>query len=101
MTAADLQGLILDAIKAANEAREPEQQIAVSPDAVIFGRESPLDSLGLVALIIDIEEALAARGVMVTLTNERAMSRSRNPFRSVSSLAGYIAGLLDEQGPVA
>jgi acyl carrier protein len=68
---------------------------------VIFGRESPLDSLGLVALLIDIEEVLASRGVFLTLTNERAMSRSRNPFRSVSSLVAYISGLLDEQGSVA
>lgn len=94
----EIQGIVLDALRNANLARDPEQQLTVAPDAAIFGRGSALDSLGLVALLIDIEEALASRGATVTLTNERAMSRSRTPFRSVPSLVAYISELLDAPG---
>ncbi len=98
METPEIQQIVLDAMRNANLAREADQQRLVSPDAVIFGPGSPLDSLGLVALLIDIEEMLAARGQMVTLTSERAMSRSRNPFRSVPTLIAHIRALVDSQG---
>jgi hypothetical protein len=50
--------------------------------------------MGLVALIIDIEEALAEAGFDIILTNERAMSRTRSPFRDVPSLVAYIEDCL-------
>lgn len=94
MTRADIESIVLAAMRAANAARTPDQQLVVSPDAPVFGRHSTLDSLGLVALLIDVEDALADRGVHVTLSDERAMSQSRSPFRDVPSLVSFIEGLL-------
>jgi 2-phospho-L-lactate transferase/gluconeogenesis factor (CofD/UPF0052 family) len=93
----DIRGItevILDAMRNANLSRPADEQLTVSPDAVIFGPGSPLDSMGLVALFIDIEEALAAQGISVSLSDDRAMSQSRSPFRSVPRLAEFISTLL-------
>jgi acyl carrier protein len=85
-----IQTIILDALRMANQAREDNQQLTVSPDAPLFGNDGQLDSMGLVALIIDIEEALGEAGYNIILTNERAMSRARSPFKDVPSLVAYI-----------
>jgi acyl carrier protein len=85
-----IQTIILDALRMANQAREDNQQLTVSPDAPLFGNDGQLDSMGLVALIIDIEEALGEAGYNIILTNERAMSRAQSPFKDVPSLVAYI-----------
>jgi acyl carrier protein len=85
-----IQTIILDALHMANQAREDNQQLLVSPDARLFGNDGQLDSMGLVALIIDIEEALQEAGYNIILTNERAMSRAQSPFKDVPSLVAYI-----------
>jgi acyl carrier protein len=82
--------IILEAAEQANRGRVSGQQVELSPDAALFGAPSPLDSLGLVALLIDIEEALASAGHPIALSDERALSQSRSPFRTIRSLADYI-----------
>ena len=85
---------VLEAVEQANRSRVSEQQLQVSPEAALFGAPSPLDSLGLVALLIDIEEAFERQGHAIVLSDERALSQSRSPFRNISSLADYIQQLL-------
>src|ERR1700730_7935417 len=96
MTGAEIESLVLRAIRNLNLARTPKEQLAVSSDAAIFGPESPLDSLGLVSLLMDIEEALSESGFAVTLSDARAMSRKVSPFRNVPSLAEYIAETVNQ-----
>ena len=83
-------GVVLEALRTANLARDAEAQLQVTADAPIFGPSSPLDSLGLVALLFDIEEGLAGLGCAVLLSDERAMSQKRSPFRSVPALVDYV-----------
>jgi acyl carrier protein len=85
-----IQDAILEAIRSANLARAASVQLVVAADAPFFGPGSPLDSLGLVALLMDIEEALQARGCDVVLSDDRAMSQKRSPFRTVQTLVAYI-----------
>ena len=94
LTHDDIQDIVLAAMGAVNEAREPERQLHIAPDAPLFGPGSPLDSLGLVGMLVDIEDALRDRGVEVELSDARAMSQTRSPFRDVPTLVGYIDGLL-------
>ena len=68
-----------------------EERIDAKPTGVLFGEGSPLDSLGLVRLLIDVEEGLATEGFDIVLTDERAMSQNSSPFRSVSTLVKYIS----------
>ena len=94
MTEAEIQDLILHAMQNVNLARKPGSQLQITADAPVFGVDSPLDSLGLISLLIDIEEALEDRGHAVTLSDAHAMSEVRSPFRDVPALVAYINGRL-------
>jgi acyl carrier protein len=85
--------VILQAMRNTNLARNAESQLSVTPDAAIFGPASPLDSLGLLTLLLDIEEDMQAAGTPVQLSDDRAMSQTRSPFRSVATLVDYISRL--------
>lgn len=57
----------------------------------LFGAKSGVDSMQLVGLIADVEEAVAdAFGANVVLADERAMSRTHSPFRRAESLIDYV-----------
>jgi acyl carrier protein len=64
-------------------------------DTELFGAEGLLDSVGLVALVVAVEERLADDlGMDVSLADEKALSQRQSPYRTVSSLAAYAAGLV-------
>ena len=91
-----IREVVLNAMRSANEARDAGSQLVVSPEAPIFGPDSTLDSLGLVGLLLDIEEGLQEIGCEVVLSDERAVSQKRSPFRSVQSLVSYVGTLARE-----
>ena len=91
-----IRDVVLAAMRNANEARDAAGQLVVSAEAPIFGPDSPLDSLGLVGLLLDIEEGLQAIGCEVVLSDERAVSQKRSPFRSMQSLVSYVGTLARE-----
>jgi acyl carrier protein len=91
-----IREVVLNAMRNANEARDAASQLAVAADAPIFGPDSTLDSLGLVGLLLDIEEGLQEIGCDVVLSDERAVSQKRSPFRSVPSLVSYVGTLARE-----
>ena len=63
----------------------------------LLGKHSILESLGLVTLLVDLEQRLEENyDVCVTLADERAMSQKHSPFRTVQSLTDYIRMLLEE-----
>lgn len=65
-------------------------------DTRLFGRQGLFDSLGLVSLVVSVEEAIEDRfGAVVSLADERAMSQARSPFRTVRALAEYASGLIE------
>ncbi len=69
----------------------------MSADTTLYGRGSDVDSLGLVQLLIDLEERVADQyGAPIRLTDERAMSQQNSPFRTGRSLTGYVAALILE-----
>ena len=89
-----IREVVFQAMRATNEAREADSQLVVAADAPIFGPDSTLDSLGLVGLLLDVEEGLQAIGCDVVLSDERAVSQKRSPFRNVNSLVTYVSTLL-------
>lgn len=91
---AELEAIILDCLTTLNMSRRSNEQLEVSASAAIFGDASPLDSLGLVTLLIEIEERLADRGVTITLADARALSQTRSPFRDVPALVAYLQELV-------
>jgi hypothetical protein len=91
-----IREVVLNAMRNANAARDAASQLVVSAGAPIFGPDSTLDSLGLVGLLLDIEEGLQEIGCDVVLSDERAVSQKRSPFRSVPSLVSYVGILARE-----
>lgn len=92
----DILQTIYDAIAVANHARDDDKQIPLSTETSLFGSDGVLDSMELVGLLISIEESLMDEGCEIALSDERAMSQSRSPFRSIGSLKSYIEELLQE-----
>lgn len=91
MTRGAVQQIILEALNTINEERPPEERFAVGPDTLLFGADAPLDSLSLVSVIVDVEQAVSdAAGVEISLTDDRAMSQEVSPFTDVEALTSYI-----------
>lgn len=57
----------------------------------LIGRESILDSIGLVNVIVDIETAFLDEDIEVSLTSDAAMSARISPFRTIGALSHFIA----------
>ena len=73
----------------------PDRQLIKAPETRLLGSQSVLDSMHLVSLIVTIErEVEDAFGVALTLADERALSMTVSPFRSIRSLADYIGILI-------
>ena len=67
----------------------------VSAATALFGRDGILDSMGLVSLLISVEQALEDKyAVRISLADEKALSQAHSPYRTVSSLAEYAVGEL-------
>ena len=76
-----------------------DKDITSTPDTKLFGNDGILDSMGLVNLVVSLEERIQEEyDVAITLADESAMSLSKSPFLTVASLADYIKELLREEG---
>lgn len=96
LTIDDIRATILSAMESVNLAREPDEQLEIGPEAPIFGPDCQLDSLGLVSLLIDIEDSFADQGLEIALSDEKAMSQKQSPYRSVPTLVAYIQAQFEE-----
>jgi acyl carrier protein len=86
---------IYQAIARVNEIRGLKDQIPCREDTLLYGPEGGLDSLGLVSLILDVEQAVNERTkAALTLADAQAMGLRRNPFRDVRSLADHVMSRL-------
>ncbi len=64
--------------------------------SALFGGQGPLDSMALVNLIADLEDAVADEfGASITLADEKAMSARNSPYRDVASLTQAVAERID------
>jgi len=87
------------AIDDLNRQLPEDRKLAKSPDAVLFGKNGQLDSLGLVSFIVEVERKVEEElGVSIILADERALSQQNSPFMSLQSLEKYVAFLIKEDG---
>lgn len=71
----------------------------VDGETVLFGPGGLFDSLGIVSLVLAVEEAVEDRfDVAITLADQRAMAQSTSPFRTVGLLSRYVERLVGEEG---
>ena len=89
---------LINSIEEINLQLENEDQLEKSTDTVLFGENGKLDSLGLINLVVAVEQNIEDEfDVSLTLADERAMSHKHSPFRTIGSLTDYIEMLLKEE----
>jgi acyl carrier protein len=82
---------VFAAIDEINPQLPPGSRLDKSLTTPLQGAGGPLDSLGLVNLLVATEERLAAEfGVSITLTDERLVSPEESPLQTVGSLVAFI-----------
>ncbi|MBI5571096.1 MAG: acyl carrier protein [Desulfomonile tiedjei] len=91
MTRDDVVEVLLGCLSVLAQEEPDRFKLDLSEETILFGYDAGLDSLGLVMLLLSVEEALHARhGVSVPLMDERALSQRHSPFRTVRTLTDYI-----------
>jgi acyl carrier protein len=98
MEIGEIEKIILLAAEELNLQQPDDRQLELSPDTQLFGKGSRLDSLGLVNLIVMVEEKIMDEfNAAITVADERAMSQKNSPFRTIRSLSEYVLVLVREQ----
>ncbi|MEZ5197513.1 MAG: hypothetical protein R2764_14290 [Bacteroidales bacterium] len=65
-------------------------------DTRLIGGENNIESIDLVSIILDVEEAFRVHEKDISLTSEKAMSIKNSPFRTVSALVDFIYDQINE-----
>ena len=88
--------LVKEAVEELNEELQYDSLNSPTEDTAIFGDDDGIDSLSLVRLVVDLEQRVQeSLDTQVSLTDERAMSARRSPYRSVGALADFIVERMD------
>ncbi len=95
------ESIITDCIyRAIDEINNPlpdKNKVKKSPEAVLFGKNTTLDSLQLVTLIVEIEQVIEDDlDITITLADEEALAQKDSPFKTIGTLAKYISRLINE-----
>jgi acyl carrier protein len=70
----------------------------VSPQTLLYGLGSDVDSLALIELLVGVEKGIRDRyGFALAVTDEELTSREESPFRTATALAEYLAKRVGEQ----
>ena len=90
--------IIIEQIESFNENLENPIDTSAADETVLFGAGSVIDSVDLVSLVLDIDQAIDDEyGKHIALVDERAMSRRNSPFRTVGTLAAFINAQLEAE----
>ncbi len=89
--------LVYEVIDELNE-QFPDRPIEKSDATRLFGLDGVVDSLGLVHLIVGVEQAVNDRfGAAVALASEKAISMEHSPFQTVGRLIDFVVEQLRAQ----
>ena len=89
---------LFSAIDDINQLLSEEQRLEKNLNAFVYGEAGKLDSLGLVNFIVAVEKKIEDDfGILITLADDKAMSKTNSPFRTVGKLVNYISVLLEEK----
>lgn len=78
----------------AEQGEKPPESIG--RDTALFGESGLLDSVGLVSLLLAVEEEISGRfGVAIALADEKALSQKNSPFRTIGTLADYAVNEIE------
>ena len=81
-----------------NQVLPKEQRLEKSVDTVVLGNQGTLDSLGLVNLIVAIEQKIEEEfGVTIIMTDEKIILEDDRPVKTIGTLAEDISLILAEK----
>ena len=82
---------IYNSIEELNRQLPEDKHLEKSVGTDLFGIKGRLDSLGLVNLLVIVEENIQDEfDISLTIADERAMSQKQSPFKNIGTLANYI-----------
>ena len=91
MTAYDRAlALVYDAIDVVNRQLPAANRLSKTPETVIVGPGGALDSLGVINLVLAVEEKASAGGTHVRLLDED-MLLEQSPLRTVDTISRFLA----------
>lgn len=92
----ELQAMLTQCLR--EYAEDMGVKLELQEDSPLMGRDSNIDSLGLVMVIAAFEARLNDRfGTQIVLADDRAMSMERSPFGTPRRLVDYAMTLLLER----
>jgi acyl carrier protein len=92
-----MRDLVLDVVAELNPTLPEPVKVDQGEAAALYGRSGVLDSIALVSLVVALEQLIEEEyGVSVSLADERAVSQSSSPFRTVGTLAKYAESRVQE-----
>jgi acyl carrier protein len=84
--------LLYACIDSANRMLPSDAKLNKSPDTVLVGDGGVLDSLALINLLVDLEEALRTKlAVECPLIEDDLLADVQGPYRSIANLTEWIA----------
>ena len=87
----DIEALIIESVRLLAEDFEIESLESPNSATLLYGIGGSLDSMALVNLIADIEDAISEKfSISISLADEKAISARLSPYRSVTSLAEAV-----------
>lgn len=96
-TTNEIEVLILKSVRLLAEDFDLDPLKAADGNANLYGSEGVLDSMALVNLIADVEDAIYSKyGQSVTLADEKAVSSSKSPFLNVQTLTQAVLERMSE-----
>ena len=93
-----IEKLVIELLQQLLNELEKQPCPALNSQTQLLGHNGTLDSLELVSLIADLEEKIYNQfDQHIVLADEKAMSRTKSPFRDVAALVEYIEEQLQEE----
>jgi len=83
--------IVISVVTGVLEEAKLSDEILVTDEMELIGKQSLLDSMGLVSVCLTLEDLADEHGFEFDWTSEATMSKSRSMFRSISALAEEFA----------
>jgi hypothetical protein len=100
VTAEKVLDLVLRVLGIVSQSKPAHEKFVPEPDTPLLGGRAVLTSLELVSFIVEVETRLTEDfGLKISLTDDRAFSQERSPFRRPSELVQYIIAVADRPSP--
>ncbi len=88
---------VFRAVDSVNETLAPEARIPKELENQLLGVDGPADSIVIVNLILETEQALEGEfGVLINLITDAAMDPATSSFATLATLEAHIGQLLQE-----